>query len=80
MDLPAQAIRCHLHSVKNMRNQSAQTYCNLGVVFQFMSRYSNRRAVAIFHSWSGTEVGYQYRPTKSARIGDTLELRAFAIL
>ena len=80
LELPAQAIRCHLHSLYRKDGRRFESPEKLPTIFRFMSRYDGSPAVAFFHNWSGNDVGYVNRPTKTITDNDAHELRAFVIL
>lgn len=77
MELPAQAIRCHLHSVRP-GEQDVSWRNNLQRMFQFMRRYDGQRGVAFVDTWSGSDVGFVLYPNSTIPL--TTELKAFVIL
>jgi len=80
MELPGQAIRCHLYSLRRKDGRRFESPKKLSKIFRFMSRYEGLPAVAFFHTWGGNDVGYINRPTKTIMDNDAHELRAFVIL
>ena len=78
MELPAQAIRCHLHAVQPGKNLIGNWNKHLKEMFQFMRRYDGQRAVASVATWSGSDVGFVLYPNSTIPL--TTELKAFAIL
>ncbi len=79
MELPAQAIRCHLHAVRPGKKLSDENWrSDLKRMFQFMGRYDGKRAVALVETWSGNDVGFVLYPRSMIPL--TTELKAFVIL
>lgn len=56
LEIPAQAIRCHLHSVYT-RMDSFDQFIFPPAMYGFVEQYQYKQAVAFFNGWSGTDVG-----------------------